>query len=100
MEYSKPDRERVVEKVNLLEELTKVRYQDHHETLIGGTDQAYENIRKALIEYEAKNTPKKPIKFIDDPTCPRCHHFMTKKHYNYCRDCGQKLDWSVARVQK
>lgn len=59
MEYSKPDRERVVEKVNLLEELTKVRYQDHHEILIGVTDQAYENIRKALIEYEARKENEK-----------------------------------------
>ena len=26
--------------------------------------------------------------------CPKCGEMFIEEHYNYCPDCGQKLDWS------
>lgn len=26
--------------------------------------------------------------------CPKCGETLIERHYNYCPDCGQKLDWS------
>lgn len=25
--------------------------------------------------------------------CPKCEQIIIEEHYNYCPDCGQKLDW-------
>lgn len=55
---------------------------------------------KALKE---KNEPKKPI--LNNPNinefyvkeaklCPACHSYINNWSGDYCRDCGQKLDWS------
>ena len=55
---------------------------------------------KALKE---KNEPKKPI--LNNPKinefyikeaklCPACHSYINNCSGDYCRDCGQKLDWS------
>ena len=55
---------------------------------------------KALKE---KAEPKKPI--LNNPTinefyvkeaklCPACHSYINNWSGDYCRDCGQKLDWS------
>lgn len=55
---------------------------------------------KALKE---KNEPKKPI--LNNPKinefyikeaklCPACHSYINNYSGDYCRDCGQKLDWS------
>ena len=55
-------------------------------------------VLKSLIE---KQIPKKPIilgyregREINtiSYTCPMCHKHTSKE--NYCRDCGQALDWS------
>ena len=50
-----------------------------------------------------KNEPKKPI--LNNPKinefyikeaklCPACHSYINNCSGDYCRDCGQKLDWS------
>lgn len=55
---------------------------------------------KALKE---NNEPKKPI--LNNPNinefyvkeaklCPACHSYINNWSGDYCRDCGQKLDWS------
>ena len=55
---------------------------------------------KALKE---KAEPKKPI--LNNPKinefyikeaklCPACHSYINNYSGDYCRDCGQKLDWS------
>lgn len=56
------------------------------------------------IEILEKQIPKKPFRIIingelDDELCPTCNslHIADNYHgiqYNYCPDCGQKLDWS------
>lgn len=54
---------------------------------------------KALKE---KNEPKKPILnnkinefYIKEAKlCPSCHSYINNYSGDYCRDCGQKLDWS------
>lgn len=55
---------------------------------------------KALKE---KNEPKKPI--LNNPKidefyvkeaklCPSCHSYINNYSGDYCRDCGQRIDWS------
>lgn len=47
-------------------------------------------------EVEVEETPKKPIKYLDNfYGCPNCDVLFQNHHYqNYCPKCGQKLDWS------
>ena len=53
---------------------------------------------KALKE---KAEPKKPIlnnpkinEFYETKLCPACHSYINNYSGDYCRYCGQKLDWS------
>ncbi len=52
------------------------------------------------IEALEKQIPKKPIKLIDwgNNRCPCCGTLYGEdgimENYDYCPDCGQKIDWS------
>lgn len=61
-------------------------------------------VRSALDRiYQAlkRNEPMKVISFDSSSyfgmlgyfRCPKCGEILTKGYYNYCPDCGQKLDW-------
>ena len=66
-----------------------------------------------LFELVEKATPKKPIFNNDILKCSKCHQeldcfyvrceckakketliFRERSSYNYCPNCGQKIDWS------
>lgn len=62
------------------------------------TRSALDHIYKAL----KRNEPMKVISFDASSyygglgyfMCPKCEEILTKGYYNYCPNCGQKLDWS------
>ena len=54
-------------------------------------------------DLKEKNEPNKPILnnpkinefFIkESKLCPSCHSYINNYSGDYCRDCGQKLDWT------
>lgn len=61
-----------------------------------GTIEEFKDLKK-------KSEPKKPIlnnpqinEFFVKETklCPSCHSYINNCSGNYCRDCGQAIDWS------
>ena len=62
----------------------------------------YEDIKdnfETIKELVEKEKPKKPLKYKLsnhlEIVCPNCECYVnTKKKYNYCKECGQKLDWN------
>lgn len=63
----------------------------------------FKEIKETLINLMEKDTPKAPISapyyHIDGPSkshffpmCPNCHN--NSGIQDYCKNCGQKLDWS------
>ncbi len=50
------------------------------------------NIEKENELFAERNIPKSPIKKLEY-SCPSCGKAM-EKEYNFCHNCGQKLDWS------
>lgn len=59
---------------------------------------SFENAYGMAIQAVEKQMPKKVLHSYDDwCSCPICCFglgWYTGKHYKYCMDCGQKLDWS------
>lgn len=52
-----------------------------------------------IIDALEKQTPKKPRETRCALMCSRCGHKITEKgckklHRNYCKKCGQAIDWS------
>lgn len=45
---------------------------------------------KRLIKALRKQIGMRPISYGDHWKCPRCGRAV---HYDYCKDCGQKLRW-------
>lgn len=58
------------------------------------TDKKALNILKELVD---KATPKKFNHITEGSVyCPNCDKMLDKmysRHYKYCPECGQKLDW-------
>ena len=68
----------------------------------------YVEFVKTAIKAIEKQIPKKPYfgnvvtdyYIYDCMKCPCCNGFLVHendskgKHYNYCHNCGQKLDWN------
>lgn len=60
--------------------------------------QAYLILEQAL----KRNEPMKVVSFDSSSyfgmlgyfRCPKCGEILTKGYYNYCPDCGQRIDWS------
>ena len=40
------------------------------------------------------------LSFGDFYNCPKCGEAVIGRCYNYCPDCGQKLDWSDDEIKK
>ena len=53
-------------------------------------NQRYYEIEKAL----KRNEPMKPIRHEKQYMCPNSDSEV-RKHYEYCPDCGQKLEWVI-----
>lgn len=86
-----------------------VRVMKHHlkQVDIGFTDDVIENYKKfedeliaqcftfnSVIEAMDKQIPMKPhIRVNDFIMCAKCDSIIRKTD-NYCRNCGQRLDWS------
>lgn len=45
---------------------------------------------KFLIKALRKQIAMRPISYGDHWKCPRCGRAV---HYDYCKDCGQKMRW-------
>lgn len=45
---------------------------------------------KQLLKLLRKQIAMRPISYGDHWKCPRCGRAV---HYDYCKDCGQKLRW-------
>lgn len=74
------------------------------EKYIHGGDEDFDEKRKIAINTAIyaleKQIPKKTTKrqYVPNGTlvyghCPNCNSF-SKNFFNYCRNCGQALDWS------
>lgn len=55
------------------------------ETIEGGIREA-----NKAIQALRKQIAMRPISYGDHWKCPRCGRAV---HYDYCKDCGQKLRW-------
>ncbi|MBU5439464.1 hypothetical protein KQI42_15725 [Tissierella sp. MSJ-40] len=76
-------------------------------TLESGLQEIYEECRKAidkkvtiknkLIELyrKEKQMPKKVVISQMQSVCPNCREKLLR-HYNYCTECGQAIDWKVS----
>lgn len=51
---------------------------------------SYIAMGKHTIKALRKQIAMRPISYGDHWKCPRCGRAV---HYNYCKDCGQKLRW-------
>ena len=57
---------------------------------------------QGLIDILEKQIPKKPINAVSgryfgkakSGECPVCGRGVNSQEYQYCRKCGQKIDWS------
>ena len=67
----------------------------HNNSVAYGT-----RIQNELNELKKRNEPMKANSFCSSSgelgylKCPKCGEILTKDYYNYCGNCGQKLDWS------
>lgn len=50
-------------------------------------------VRRAY-ELEERVTPMLPLIFKDRIHCPKCRSYVLPP-YEFCGDCGQRLDWSA-----
>jgi hypothetical protein len=52
---------------------------------------------EAVEQYQSKAEPKNVVRHIHNSRthyrCPQCDYFVGD--YNYCSECGQRLDWEV-----
>lgn len=48
------------------------------------------NFNKRIIKALRKQIAMRPISYGDHWKCPRCGRAV---HYDYCKDCGQKMRW-------
>ncbi len=70
-----------------------IDHEEYRENL-KSIDKDYDLLKQAL----KRNEPMK----IDSPNyygfgyfkCPKCKDIVVEEYDNYCRECGQKLDWS------
>ena len=55
------------------------------------------NAYKLLKEYMRKETPARPSysEEMKHYVCPRCSLVIPKDEYEFCPDCGQRLDWTT-----
>lgn len=71
------------------------------------TDEKAENALRIAIESIEKQIPKKPLDVyiireygcVETYTCPSCSYKHKKGSaatcgYDYCTECGQRIDWS------
>lgn len=64
-------------------------------------DARVEAINMAIADME-KQIPKKPMEYIMRYICPNCESLEIEQYnelggstfFDYCPDCGQKLDWT------
>ena len=47
--------------------------------------------KKYVIKALRKQIGMRPISYGDHWKCPRCGRAV---HYDYCKDCGQKMRWA------
>lgn len=59
------------------------------------------DLEKRIKELEERNTPKKveigTLKYFKFPICPNCKVELNEHYKNankFCKECGQRLDWS------
>lgn len=65
----------------------------------GDTCETYFEAQKMAIEALEKQTPKKLRLTTSQKMCSSCGKQITsigctKPRYNYCKYCGQRIDWS------
>lgn len=54
-------------------------------------EQQRQKLLAEINQVPAKHLPRRPVL-----TCPTCFEPL-EESWNYCADCGQKLDWSILR---
>lgn len=61
------------------------------------TEEYMDDIREAkhAIKALGKQVGMRPISYGDHWKCPRCGRAV---HYDYCKDCGQKMRWNNVRL--
>lgn len=67
--------------------LAKAVLKRHHEACAA---KVCMQTRKRAIKALRKQIAMRPISYGDHWKCPRCGRAV---HYDYCKDCGQKLRW-------
>lgn len=77
-------------------------------------DESIEKAFKVLDELVEKEKPQKLERYADGydeegnevydmSVCPECHREFEAdytEHFNYCPNCGQKLDWSEVEKER
>lgn len=82
------DEEELKTAIQALEEIQQYR-------AIGTIEEFKDLKEKAEAKKPILNNPKIDEFYVKEAKlCPSCHSYINDCSGDYCRDCGQKLDWS------
>lgn len=74
-------------------------YKEPYATIECETEEDFEKLKESFERHNKAKKPDFTDEYCDVAYCPNCGKFefedgTTTWMYNYCPECGQKLDWS------